>query len=149
MLMRSRNAVRAAAVGVGAALLAALGCGQDGPKTYPVNGKVVFKGKGDVSKLAGYQVLFLSVGEPQVKGGGEVATDGTFTTSCYLEGKDRTGLPAGEYRVSISPGRGDDGESPRRGPSPLHLRYASLDQSGLKVTVTEGTNTPTLEVEGR
>lgn len=129
-------------------LFAALGCGgADGVKTHPVEGKVVFKGKGDVSQLAGYRVNFETVGEPRVAGSGEVAADGTFSVWCYLDGQDREGLPAGEYRVCIGPPRSDDGEPPR--PSLLHPRYASFTKSGLKVTVSAGTNTPTLEVEGR
>lgn len=124
---------RGAAVGLGVALLAALGCGQDGPKTYPVNGKVVYKGQGDVARLEGSNVHFESVGEPKVTGSGEIGPGGTFTAWCYLEAKDREGLPAGEYRVCVKPSSDDDGEARRGGP--VHPRYTSFDKSGLTVTV--------------
>jgi hypothetical protein len=133
-----------AAVGA-AALFAVLGCGESGPKTYPVKGKVVYKGGGDVARLAGGQVNFESVGEPKVTASGEIERDGAFTVWCYLEGKDREGLPAGEYRVCVRPPKGDD-DGPRRG-GPLHPRYQTFDKSGLTVTVAAGTNTPTIEVE--
>jgi hypothetical protein len=136
---------RGAAVGLGAVLLATLGCGQDGPKTYPVNGKVVYKGQGDVARLEGGEVHFESVSEPRVTASGEIGRDGAFAVWCYLEGKDREGVPAGEYRVCVRPSR-DGGDGPRRG-GPLHPRYQTFEKSGLKATVTPGTNTPTIEVE--
>jgi hypothetical protein len=140
---RRRVAVRLAA---GAALLAALGCGgSDGPATYPVRGSVAYKGGGDAAKLAGYQVHFESTGTPKVTGSGEVGSDGTFGAACHLDGKDREGLPAGDYRVCLQPPR-DGGDSPVRG-GPLHPKYTTFDKSGLKVTVGTGSNAPTLEVE--
>jgi hypothetical protein len=135
---------RPAAVGLGAAVLTALGCGgSDGPATYPVRGKVVYKGAGDVAKLAGGQVHFESAAGPRVTASGEIAADGTFAVWCHLDGKDREGVPAGEYKVCVRPPKDDD--TPRRGP--LHPRYQTFDKSGLKATVTAGTNTPTFEVE--
>jgi hypothetical protein len=145
MLTRSRNAVRSAAVGAGAALLVAVGCGQDGPKTYPVNGKVVYKGAGDVAKLEGGRVHLESVSsEPKVTASGDIEADGSFSVWCYLESKDREGVPAGEYRVCVRPARG--GDEPRRG-GPIHPRYQRFETSELKITVTPGTNTPTIEIE--
>jgi hypothetical protein len=130
---------------MGAALLAALGCGGgDGVKTYPVNGRVVYKGKGDVAKLEGGQVHFESLSEPRVIASGEIGSDGAFAVWCHLEGKDREGVPAGEYKVCVRPPKGDD--APRRG-GPLHPRYQTFEKSGLKITVSPETNTPTVEVE--
>jgi hypothetical protein len=149
MVTRSRKAIRSAAV-VGAALFAALGCGgPDGPKTYPVKGKVVYKGGGDVGRLTGGQVHFESVGETRVTGLGEIEDGGTFSVWCYLESKDREGLPPGEYRVCVRTARGggDEDGAPRRRSGPIHPRYQTFDKSGLTVTVAEGTNTPTIEVE--
>jgi hypothetical protein len=128
-----------------AALLAVVGCGSSGPTTYPVRGKVAYKGPGDVGQLAGGQVHLESVSEPKVTASGEIEADGAFTVWCYLEGKDREGVPAGEYRVCVRPPK-DGSDGPRRG-GPLHPRYQSFDKSELKVTVTSGTNTPTIEVE--
>ena len=146
MLTRRRKAVSFVAIGAGAALLAALGCGQDGPKTYPVNGKVVYKGQGDVAKLEGGQVHLESVStEPKVTASGEIEADGAFTVWCYLESKDREGVPEGEYRVCVRPARGG-GDEPRRG-GPIHPRYQRFETSELKITVTPGTNTPTIEIE--
>ena len=45
-------------------------------KTYPVKGKVTYKGTGDVARLAGGQVHFESVGQPRVTGSGEIEKDG-------------------------------------------------------------------------
>jgi hypothetical protein len=133
----------AALAAVGATFIAA-GCGkEDGTRTHAVEGKVVLK-HGDVRALAGGQVMFESVGETRVTGAGEIQNDGSFEAACYLDGKDRTGLPAGEYRVCIRPPAAG-GEAPKK--SALHPRFRSYDKSGLKVTVAPGTNTPTIEVE--
>lgn len=138
-----RHSFLAALAAVSAVFVTA-GCGkEDGTKTYPVEGKVVLK-QGDVRALAGGQVMFESVGETRVTGAGEIQGDGSFEAACYLDGKDRTGLPAGDYRVCIRP-LAADGELSKK--SALHPRFRSYDKSGLKVTVAPGTNTPTIEVE--
>src|SRR5688572_3782196 len=98
MKPKSRWVVRA--VGVG--LIAAVGCGgPGGTPTYPVRGKVVYKGGGDVAKLAGGYVNVESLGEPRVTGSGEIRADGGFVVGCYLDGQDREGLPAGEYKACL------------------------------------------------
>jgi hypothetical protein len=133
--------LRGAAVGLGVALFAAIGCGQDGPKTYPVNGKVAYKGKGDMIRLSGGQVIFESVAEPRVTASGEIERDGAFTLGCLVEGKQCVGVPAGEYRVRVKPPPDEGSERA------VHPKYLSADKSGVTVTVTPGTNTPTIEVE--
>jgi hypothetical protein len=141
-----RFGTAAAFVALGLVLLAvASGCaGESWPKTYLVNGKVVVK-NGDVSTLAGGQVFLESVTEPKVTGAGEIEEDGTFSVGCNIDGKDRAGIPAGEYRVCLKPPT-DDEESPKR-TGALQPRYRTYDKSGLKTTVTEGSNSPTIEVE--
>jgi hypothetical protein len=141
-MARTAPARRFPLAGLGVALLAVLGCGgSDGPATHPVTGKVVFKGSGDLRRLVGGHVYFESVGEPKVTAAGEIEAGGAFTLGSYLDGKDRAGVPPGEYRVSVKP-PADDAPRP-----PVHPKYLNPATSGLKVTVAAGTNTPTIEVE--
>ena len=138
---KSRWVVRA--VGVG--LIVVAGCGgPGGVPTYPVRGKVVLKG-GEVAKLVGGSVRLESVAEPKVTGSGELGTDGGFVVGCLLDGKDRDGLPAGDYRACLRPPR--DADEARGWVKLVAAKYQNFDKSALRLTVTTGANEPTFEVE--
>src|SRR5262245_33427241 len=80
------------------------GCGSDLAKTYPVKGKVAYKGKGlPISRLAGGLVYFELASDPNVKAMGEIEEDGTFTLGSQINGKEAGGAVAGEYRVRVEP----------------------------------------------
>src|SRR5687768_12506017 len=90
------------------------GCGGGRIKTYPVEGKVVVKGKSKVvHKLVGGQVRFRSLSDTEVVGVAEIGDDGAFTVGCFHKEKDLPGLPAGDYQVRIEPPRPDDDDDSR------------------------------------
>jgi hypothetical protein len=121
----------------GAALL--LGCGGDGsPPTYPVKGKVIYKGT--QAPLTQGTVLFESATEPKVQASGEILSDGTFELASDL---GKPGTVAGEHRVLIHPPVLETGQKPV-----VQQRFTSYATSKLKATVTaSGPNQVTLEVE--
>jgi hypothetical protein len=133
---------------VGAALvLLGAGCGPGKPKTYPVTGKVVYKGTGEAAKrLAGGHVFFESASDPdKVKAQGEIEEDGTFSLGSILDNTLVDGLLPGEYRARLVPPRDVESQKPIRGL--LDPRFESFDKSGLRFTVVAGPNEFTIEVE--
>ncbi|MCI0456516.1 MAG: hypothetical protein L0Z62_05990 [Gemmataceae bacterium] len=98
--------------GLTALLLSGLaGCGPQLPKTYPVKGKVVFKG-GKAWK-AGGTITFQLVSDPTVMADGQIQPDGTFTLTTKMHGKARAGAAAGEHKVMVEEGstEGKDGQA--------------------------------------
>jgi hypothetical protein len=79
-------------------LVGVLGCGEGIPKTYPVKGKVVFKGGKPVTDG---RVQFQSVADPQFKALGDIDKDGSFSLMTYVESKRTRGAPAGAYQVVV------------------------------------------------
>ena len=93
------------------ALVWVLGCAtEEMPKTYSVKGKVVFKsGK----PMQGGNITFMSVADPELRGYGTIAKDGTFalgTIAHTSKGKSQNleGAVEGDFRVNIYPGGGED-----------------------------------------
>ncbi len=115
------------------------GCGSSGPKVYPVEGKVVFKGKGgDMRHLIGGKVRFQSTTDPKVSPVGSIEDDGVFSMGTLADEKSLPGVPAGTYKARIEPPRGGevDEDAP---PAPIHPKYMDFDKSGLVFTVpTQG-----------
>jgi hypothetical protein len=75
------------------------GCG-GGLTTYPVKGKVVFKGGRPVT--SGGRIEFQSTSDPQVKANGWIDdTNGSFSLTTYREGKSVEGAVAGPHRVVV------------------------------------------------
>jgi hypothetical protein len=110
------------------------GCGQSEPKTYPVQGKVVFKGKGgNVARLAGGMVRFQSVSDPNLTAVGEIADDGTFSMGAFLKDKGLSGVPAGQYKARVDPPEDDEEGKLLRGL--IAPKYQDFDKSGLTFTV--------------
>jgi hypothetical protein len=130
------------------------GCGQSGPKTYPVKGKVVVK-NGDVKKLAGGYVRLQSVADPKLIGVGEIEEEGSFGIGAFIDGKPVGGLPEGEYRARVEPPgfdrreENDDDKPPPPKKGDLLPKYQAFDASGLTYTVKPGDNTITVEVEAK
>ena len=126
-----------------AALFALAGC-DSGPKVYPVKGKVVSKGKGDVKDLAGYNVQFQSVSDPAELPGGAIEEDGSFTLYTRWGGKVVPGVKEGTYKACLLPPAVEG-----RPPPPLVIpaRYANFEASGLQYEITRGQNSITIEVE--
>ena len=124
-----------------AAVLATVGCGSNGLKTYPVTAKVAFP---DGQVPAGAIVTFRSVADP--KAGTEqksytaiakVGPDGTCQPTTSSELGD--GLVAGRHCVSVRPPPGFGG--PGALPRPvfrIHPRFYNPATSGLEVTVSPG-----------
>jgi hypothetical protein len=130
------------------ALPGAVGCGSGKLKTYPVTGKVVYKGTGEVAKkLAGGYVIFESVSDPANNNGqGQIEEDGTFALGSVIDGANVGGVLAGEYRVRVVPPK--DGESRRTIRGLLDPRFERFDKSDLRLTVKAGNNDDvTIEVE--
>ena len=81
------------------------------PKTYAVKGKVVYKGG---KPLPGGEIIFTSVKDPDLRGYGTIAKDGTFklgTIAHTSRGRSQNldGAVEGEFRVNIRPGCGGGG----------------------------------------
>jgi hypothetical protein len=90
---------RAAALAAALLLAAAVpGCGNGIPKTYPVKGKVVHKGGKPVTYG---RVEFQSKSHPELRAIGNIQTDGTFSLTTHLEGKNRAGAVEGDHTVLI------------------------------------------------
>src|SRR5262245_34303698 len=102
MFETGRTAVRATALALGAALLLAgvPGCGSGIPKTFPVKGRVVWKGGKPVDDG---RIEFRSLSEPDLTAVGEIGSDGTFTLTTFKEGKTREGAVAGQHKVIVEP----------------------------------------------
>lgn len=92
-------------------LLLVSGCAKEEmPKTYPVKGKVVLK---NGKPLLGGFITFTSITDPERRGYGQIAKDGTFTLNTIaLTSKARSerlaGAVEGEFHVNIRPGGSTD-----------------------------------------
>jgi hypothetical protein len=115
-----------------AVLIEAAGCGPSGPETFPVTGKVVYKGRGNVSQLTGGRVRFQSVSDPSLVAVGEIEDTGAFSLGSFLKDKALPGVPAGQYKARVEPPVDDEEGKPL---PVLHPRYLSFDKSGLTFTV--------------
>ena len=142
--MELRGALHVAKAPVRALVVLALmvlqaGCSRDTtPKTYPVQGKVVYKGS--QQPLTQGTVLFESVSEPKVQASGELQPDGSFELASDL---GKPGTVPGEHRVLIQPPFMETGQKPI-----LQKRFTSYATSKLRATVNPGgKNDVTLEVE--
>jgi hypothetical protein len=133
----STSRIHVAAIALGVAWLT--GCGGDGtPATYPVKGKVVYKGS--QAPVTQGTVLFESLSEPKVQASGEIQADGTFELASDL---GKPGTVAGEHRALILPPVLEPGQKPV-----VQQRYTSYATSNLKATVApQRENVVALEVE--
>lgn len=116
-----------------AGLIAAVGCGPDGPKTYPVQGKIDLAG-GDVGQLAGSTVEVSRTGDPDVRASGEIQADGAFTLETLHAGVIRKGAREGTYQARIILAD-DDPATRRRAAKAIDRRYLRFDTAGLALQV--------------
>jgi hypothetical protein len=115
-----------------------------GAKTYPVRGKVVYKGDGKPVP-GGVVVWFESTTPPYERASGVVESDGGFYLSTNRDG---SGALQGEHRVRFEPAvpyAEADAESALAKTMPP--RYREFRTSGLKHVVQPGENTFTIEVD--
>lgn len=118
------------------ALAVVIGCGDPGPKTYPVSGKVINKsGKPVTSGL----VLFESLEDPKVQASGDLNRDGSFSLDSNL---GKPGTVAGKHRVMIEPPIPEYTEQ-----ALIANKFASFETSGLTAEVTAGENNLTIELK--
>src|SRR5687767_1161006 len=110
------------------------------PPTYPVSGKVVWKGGEPARELNGGFVTLDSI-ELMVSALGPIGPDGTFKLGTFEESD---GVPACEYTVAVSrpPALEESGAW-----IPLPRRYESVGSSDLSLTVEPKDNAVTLELE--
>src|SRR5262245_2177175 len=104
------------------------GC-DSGPKVYPVQGKVVSKGKGHIKDLVGYNVQLQSVTEPAEMPGGQIEEDGTFTLYTRVGGKVVPGVKEGTYQACLLPPILEGRPSP---PLVIPARYTKFETSNLQ-----------------
>jgi len=114
-----------------------LGCArQEGPKTYPVRGKVSYRGQPVTSGL-----VLLTPQEQGHAATGELAADGTFALTTF---RKHDGAVPGKYRVAIqvfpSEGAGLPGAEFGGKRPPIPPKYFTPDSSGLSAEIKAGDN---------
>ncbi len=129
------------------------GCTGQSPTFYPVKGAVLLDGKA----VPGAVVSFISKTHEGLVASGTTDGHGVFTLSSPVSGKIGSGLPLGEYSVTVvkkditnppkSPGKGgaippgnEGGEKPPFVPEFVYhvpKMYESTETSGLSATVKE------------
>ena len=125
-------------------LAGSAGC-SNGPKLYPVHGKVVYP---DGSPMLGGAVMFEPVDNPlKVMSQGTIDNEtGTFTLTTY---KEEDGALVGRYRVIIR-GRRSNPKSEVVDPvtiGQIHPRFQDFATSGLEFTVEPKDNEFIIKVE--
>lgn len=110
------------------------GCGEGRPQRVPVSGQVLIDGK---PLTVGY-IRFVPEGARP--SGGQLDSQGRFTLTCY-DGQD--GAVPGKHRVEVAATEQVD-ETAVRWHAPK--RYANFAESGLEVTITEPTDSLTIEL---
>lgn len=116
---------------LGAALLAAGGCGGDPiGRTVPVTGKVIVDGK----PLSTGSVTFWpeeSKGDnSKLEATGQIGKDGTYT----LNTRGKPGAPPGRYKVTVTAQAEPDAKNPYAPPKHLiNPSYAAKETTSLKV----------------
>ncbi|MFO0806329.1 MAG: hypothetical protein U0791_24765 [Gemmataceae bacterium] len=110
-----------------------LGCGDSGPKTYPVNGTITLP-SGDSSPLAGHNIEASLDGEPTVRASGVIEPNGRFKLETLQNGKVVTGAREGTYKVRLVLSD-DDAASRKLARKAVPPRYFQFDTSGLAFQV--------------
>jgi hypothetical protein len=127
------------------AIISLVGCGGDGPATYPVEGRITFA---DGKPLAGGVVEFQPADKQteSFSSRGRIQPDGTYQMSTFAA---NDGVVAGKHRVLVSPPLPPGPIDPMKRPKPvIHPRFERYDTSGLEYTVTEeGPNTFDITIE--
>lgn len=124
---------------------AAAGCSDGLPRVYPVKGKIVNKGKGPATDLAGYGVQLQSTTDPAERPGGQAAEDGTFTLYTRVGGRVIPGVKEGTYQAYLTLPATEGNSQPRL---LVPKRYTAPDTAELQVVVSPaGAADLTLELD--
>ena len=118
-------------------LLVALGCSHsDNPKTYPVDGKVSFKGQPITSGM-----VLLTPTDSGHAATGNLEKDGSFRLTTFQK---NDGAVPGKYQVAIqvfpSEGAGLPGAEFAGKTPPVPQKYGSAGTSGLTTEIKAGEN---------
>ena len=113
--------------------VALAGCGQGGPKTYPVQGRVEVP-NGDVAALAGSTVEAALDGDPTVRAAGTIEPDGTFALETLHAGEIKKGAVPGTYKVRVIL-TDDDPAARKRAAKAVHPKALKFETSGLTLQV--------------
>ncbi|QDU28239.1 hypothetical protein ETAA8_33390 [Anatilimnocola aggregata] len=114
------------------AILFLAGCGDTGPKTYKIPGKLVYE---DGTPVPAASVVFQTTLDGQVIPARGVSTpEGQFELTTFNDGD---GVVAGEHDVAISPVPAPEGAKPVQPPVPS--KYGDFANSGLRTSVTPET----------
>lgn len=125
--------------------LATLGCGAEGPATYPVRGTVTCQGK----PVPHGTVIFNPVATTQPPARGTIGPDGTYELTTY---RSRDGAMAGEHKIIVNATTKVDpnlevGQPGYQAPESLvPTEYSSLSTTPLQRTVAEQENVIDLEL---
>lgn len=115
----------------------AAGCTKsDNPKTYPVSGKVTYKGQAVSSGI-----VLLTPAENGHAATGNLEKDGTFYLTTFQKAD---GAVPGKYQVAVqafpAEGAGLPGAEFAGKPPPVPLKYMSAQSSGLTAEIKAGDN---------
>jgi len=108
------------------------GCGPTREPTYPVKGKVVFKGT-DEPAAKGAKIWFESTKPPDfLRSMSDIGDDGTFVLSTDREGN---GAMEGEHRVRIDPTNGSGMNIEAELAKTIDRKYFEFRTSGVTVEI--------------
>ena len=125
------------------------GCGEQGPKYYPVEGKVIFKQDSSAARFG--RIEFRSESDPPVIARGKIQTDGSFR----LQSNGKQGTVQGMHSVVIiqvvgTPRQGSSGPVVHDHGLGIAKKYSDHRTSDLKVDVQPETSKQlVLEVDAR
>ncbi len=121
-------------------LLGTTGCGDTGPKTYPVEGVVT---RADGKSLAGGRVEFRSDAEATrgLNASSEIGLDGSYRLRTRYEGGQKDGAVVGPHVVIVVPPQDSPASMDQPEPLPLvPLSYRDYEQTPLRFTVEPKAN---------
>ncbi len=116
-----------------ASLLAAAGCGSEGPVMHKVQGTVQLASGGQEA-LAGSTIEAMLVDQPQVRAFGTIQDDGSFELESLHGGNIKAGAVAGKYNARIILAD-DDAEQRRLAAQAVNPRFLQFETSGLTFDV--------------
>lgn len=132
------GAVRRIRAGAVAAVVASLwwlaGCGEAGPKTHRVNGRVELAG-GNAGDLAGATVEAALESNTTTRASGVIQPDGTFKLETLHNGVILKGAMEGKYQVRILNSDDDDVGNKKARRAALNKKYTKFDTAGLSFEV--------------
>ncbi len=117
----------------GLLFLALLGCGHDGPKVLPVQGKIEVP-NADVKDLAGSHVELALTSDNSKRSSGIIQENGTFRVETLHGATILQGAREGKHQARIILSD-DDPASRRRAAKSIGKKYLSFETSGWTIDV--------------